>query len=253
MNTPTFEAAQNGLVGFLLVSMRVTGLVMLSPPFTSVPRLVRIALVLAFSAALFRAPAVVADIDLGALMILLAEEFVRGGLMAFGVIVGFAAFSLGARLIDVQVGFGLGQVLDPSTQRPAPVLSAAFTLLASVVFLATDGHHLMLRGFALGLERFPVAAPWPTDLIGQGVFHQVQGLFTLGLALVAPVVLCLVLVELGLGAMARNLPQMNVFVVGIPIKVLSALTALAVWALAMSTPMARVFESIFRAWEASFR
>lgn len=253
---PSPDALSSGLMAYLLVSLRMAGLLLLAPPLSSmvVPAPVRLALVLALSAAVLpMAAPPVADVSLAALLQLSVLEFSSGALMALGVNVGFAAFGVGARLLDVQVGFGIGQVLDPSTRQRTPALSAAFMLVAPVVFLSTDGHHMMLRAFARGLERFPAGALWPMEHTARALFQQVQALFTLGLAMVAPVVFCLIMVELGLGVMARNLPQMNVFIMGAPIKVLSGLAALAAWMAATSAPMMRIFESIFRGWDALFR
>jgi flagellar biosynthetic protein FliR len=245
-----------GLAAYLLVAMRTAGLLLLSPPLSSlsVPMMVRAACVLALSLALWSAqPPLSAAMDWARLMSWSVVEFGNGALMALGVHIGFAAFGIGARMLDVQIGFGMGQVLDPSTRQMMPILSAAFAVLAPVLFVVTDGHHIVLRALARGFERFPVGSLWQAEAAAQGVFQQVQGMFTLGLAFVAPVVFCLVLVELALGVLARNLPQMNVFVLGIPIKVLTGIAALAAWMAAASSPMTRVFDAIFRGWEASLR
>ena len=102
-------------------------------------------------------------------------------------------------------------------------------------------------------ERFPVGAAGSPVTAVDAVVREGAALFTLGFALVAPIVLGLLLVECVLGVIARNLPQMNVFVLGIPIKVLSGIAALAAWMVAATSPMTRVFDSIYRGWEASLR
>jgi len=246
-----------GLVSYLLVSMRMAGVLLLAPPLSSmaVPVLVRGAIVLGLSAAVWPAVAasVPAELPWPALASAAVLEFATGALMALGVNIGFAAFAIGARILDVQIGFGIGQVLDPATRLRMPVLSAAFVLFAPVLFVLADCHHVMLRAVARGLERFPLGTPWTAEAASHAVWPLVQGMFTLGLAMVAPVVFCLVLVELALGVIARNLPQMNVFILGIPIKVLSGLAALGAWMAAATAPMTRVFEAIFRSWEASLR
>ena len=82
--------------------------------------------------------------------------------------------------------------------------------------------------------------------------HIVTTLVT-SLALVAPVVLCLFLVELGLGVVARNLPQVNMFTLAIPVKVLVGLAALAAWIAGAAQLASRAYLSIFTAWEALLR
>ena len=77
-------------------------------------------------------------------------------------------------------------------------------------------------------------------------------MFALGFALAAPIVACLLLVELGLGVLSRNLPQMNVFALGLPIKVLTGLTALSLWATLGAGIVARIYSSIFQGWKVWF-
>jgi flagellar biosynthetic protein FliR len=246
-----------GVVSYLLVSMRMAGLLLLAPPFSSlaVPVLVRGAFVLGLSAALWPAHGgtLAGALPWSTLATWAVLEFATGALMALGVNIGFAAFAIGARILDVQIGFGIGQVLDPATRQRMPVLSAAFVLLAPVLFVLADCHHVMLRAMARGLERFPLGTTWSAEAASQAVWPLVQGMFTLGLAMVAPIVFCLVLVELALGVVSRNLPQMNVFILGIPIKVLSGLAALGAWMAAATAPMTRVFDAIFRSWDAALR
>lgn len=78
------------------------------------------------------------------------------------------------------------------------------------------------------------------------------GLFSLGFALAAPVVVCLLLVELALGVVARNLPQMNMFVIGIPLKIVVGLVLLSVWFSGMGDAMSRAYSFVFRSWETAF-
>lgn len=77
-------------------------------------------------------------------------------------------------------------------------------------------------------------------------------MFGLGLALAAPVVMCLLLVDLALGVVSRNLPQMNMLVLGVPLKVVVALAALSLWMGGVGHTMNRAFGSIYRTWDGIF-
>jgi flagellar biosynthetic protein FliR len=133
------------------------------------------------------------------------------------------------------------------------VLSAAFNLLAIALFFATDAHHLLLRGFALSLEILPPGGGWSIEHAAAPLAKQVAATFSLGFVMVAPVVLCLLLVELSLGVLSRNMPQMNMFALAVPIKVVVGVGTLALFVSALSSIGPRVNDSIFRAWEAMFR
>ncbi len=73
-------------------------------------------------------------------------------------------------------------------------------------------------------------------------------MFTLGFAMVAPVVFCLLLVEVGLGVLARNLPQMNTFMLAIPLKIVVGIAALSAALVALTGVIERVNASVFRTW-----
>jgi flagellar biosynthetic protein FliR len=162
------------------------------------------------------------------------------------------ALSLAGRLVDVQVGFGIAQVFDPLTRSQVPVLSAAFGLLAAVFFFVIDGHHALLRGIAYSVERFPVGRGGTPAAAAEPLLRGMAALFALGFALAAPIVLGLVLMEFALGVVSRNLPQMNMLVMGIPVKIIAGLLALSVWASGFGVPARRLYAGIYQAWNGWF-
>jgi flagellar biosynthesis protein FliR len=242
------------LVAALLLSVRLGTLVLMAPPLggAMVPPTVRVAIVLGWSAvlALGSAHATPTWPTTGELLAACFSEVALGAAMALGLNMAFAIFAVGARLIDVQIGFGMGQVFDPMTRQQQPVLSAIFTQLALVGFFLLDGHHGLLRGIALGIESVPPGHAWSTAAMLPAVARQAGQMFSLGFAMVAPVVFCLTLVEMGLGVLSRNLPQMNTLVVGVPIKVVVGLSALAMWATVGGPAMAKAYTTGFAMWGA---
>jgi flagellar biosynthetic protein FliR len=258
MQTVGMPVGDDWLITTLLLATRLAGMLSMTPPLgsASIPASVRVTFVLALAAALAAGAsthAVAASIGTGAWVVAVLSEFALGATMSLGISLGFAAFTQAARLIDVQIGFGMGQIFDPLTRRQLPVLSGAFNQLALVLFFASDAHLSMLRGLALSIDKFPPGGTWPLDQAAEPLIRQVAALFALGLAIVAPVVLCLILVELGLGVLSRNLPQLNTFVLGIPVKVIAGLAALSVWVAGGTSVMARIHAATFSSWEALFR
>lgn len=250
-------ASQGWLTATLLLATRLGALLLLSPPLSAsfVPATARVSLVFALAATLAWLPSVTQPVihSLGALVTALATEAALGATMAFGVSLAFAAFSVAGRLLDVQIGFGIGQVLDPLTRQQLPILSSLFSLLALVLFFVTDVHHALLRGFALSLDAVPLGQPWAVGAFAMPLLKQVATSFSLGFAMVAPVVLCLFLVEVALGVLARNMPQMNMFALAIPIKVVVGIAALALSIQVTASVASRVNGWIFRSWEAALR
>lgn len=241
-----------------LLSLRLGALLLLTPILyaASMPASARVLLVVGLAAVLAYglppAAAAVAITQPGQLFTAAVAELTLGATLALGIFVAFAAISFAGRLIDVQIGFGIAQVFDPVTQRQIPVLSSAFEHLGVVVFFLVNGHHALLRAVAYTIERFPPGRPWPLEATMPMVAKQMGALFSLGFALAAPVVACLLLVELALGVVARNLPQINMFVIGIPVKIVVGLAMLSLWFAGMGDAMSRIYAFIFRSWEAGF-
>jgi len=245
------------MTNVMLLGTRIAAVLLMTPVLYAVrmPLLVRVLFVLSLACAMalpFAGGSVVPMQDAGALVQALMHEAAIGGILGLGILLAFAGFALAGRLVDVQIGFGIAQVLDPLTRARLPVLSALFGLLAALFFFLEDGPHALLRGIAFSIERFPPGhAASPAQAV-DAVVRQGSGLFALGFSLAAPIVLGLLLVECVLAVIARNLPQMNMLVLGIPVKVLVGLFALAIWVTGFGTPARRLYDGIAQAWSAWF-
>lgn len=188
----------------------------------------------------------------GAWIAMAVSELALGASLGLGILLAFGVFSVAGNLLDVQAGFGMGQLVDPVSHRPQPILTTLFQQFALLFFFVLNGHHALLRGIAHGLERFPVGAQWLGQAWAEPLLKQAGGLFALGFALVAPVVFCLFMVEFALGVVARNLPQMNLFALGIALKVVVCLAALSLWFSGVGAAMERVYQEITKTWDVMF-
>jgi flagellar biosynthetic protein FliR len=246
-----------GLASVLLLSGRVAGLLLMTPLLQAIPMPVtaRVLLLLGLSVAIaapLAASSAVNGGGPGALVPAFLVELATGATLGLGVSMAFAGFTLAGRLVDLQVGFGIGQVFDPLTRTQQPVLASAFGLLGLLLFFLAQGHHALLRGIAFSVERFPIGQAWPFQQALGPVVLQASSLFALGFALAAPVVLGLLLVEFVLGVIARNLPQVNMFVLGVPVKILAGLLLLSLWAAAMGAAAQRLHAGVYRGWTQLF-
>lgn len=240
-----------------LPSLRLAVVLAMTPVLSAIPtpNRVRALLVIGLSwslGQLLAAPPVVASYGMGSLLAAACVEVALGVVMALGVLLAFAAFSLAGNLLDVQIGFGIAQVFDPVGNKSAPLLVSAFNHVAVVGFFLVDGHHGLLRALAYSFELFPAGAGWSLILTAGPVFKQVSAMFILGFALAAPVVFCILLVEFALGLIARNLPQINMLVLGIPAKIIVGFAVMSLWFAGMGGTMNRVYMGIFEMWGAVF-
>lgn len=240
-----------------LLALRLGILLVMTPIFSTLSGLVavRILFTLAVSVALVWGLGIRdanMPLSVGSLLVASLAELVVGATLAFGVFAAFGAFSLAGKILDVQSGFGIGSVFDPVTRAGSPLFATMFNLLAVAVFFGLDGHHALLRGIAFSVQQVPPGAGF-SSLPAEAVMRQFGLMFSLGVALVAPVMFCLFLVEVGLALVSRVLPQMNVFVVGIPAKIVAAIAMLALTIDYLGPVMGRVYASIFNYWEQVLR
>lgn len=243
------------LLGAFLLWLRISAIFLMTPLLHAfaVPPTVRVLFTLGLALAMAAGVPVGASVtmDTGSLLAAAACELALGAAMGLAVMAAFAAVSMAGRLLDVQIGYGMAQVFDPATRRQTTPIAAGFDRLAVVFFFVLDGPHALLRGLAYSLQRFPLGRPWSPGAAAAPLLQQVAGLFGLAFSLALPVVACLLLVELGLGVLARNMPQMNLFVVGAPVKIVVGLAALALWTAGAGEAMGRVYASIYRTWDAA--
>lgn len=237
----------------LLVSARLAGLLVMSPlfQFASVPSTVRLLFVISLSAGIVLSakiatvslPTTLAELGLA----LLTEVFV-GAVLAFGLFAAFGAFLFGGRVLDFQMGFGVANVIDPSTNVQAPMIGTALNLMALAVFFALDGHQWLIRGVVYSFNRIPPGGAFQTMSL-QAVAAQFGVMFMYGLAVVAPAVITLLLVDVAMAVAARTMPQVNVFIFALPIKIFLGLLVLALALRNVGPLLNRIYESIFYYWD----
>lgn len=238
----------------LLVGLRIAPLFILAPVFGSVPAptLFRAVLVVALSAAIVAATGAAlpsAPRTIEELLAYAGTEIVVGAALAFGLAAAFGAFLFAGRLLDFQFGFGIANLIDPTTRTHAPLLGTALNMAAIVVFFAADGHHMLVRALAFSLEHFPPGRS-VAGLNFAAVAAQFGTMFTLGLAIAAPAVFAVLLLDLGFALASRTMPQMNVFIIAIPFKVALGLVVLALSLRYIGAAMTKAFESVFGYWAA---
>jgi len=241
------------IVAIYLLTLRIGVLLVMTPIFSNLANLasVRVLFTLMLSVVLvsglgIRPEAV--PLTAGTLLLASFGELAIGAVMAFGVLGAFGAFSVAGKILDVQTGFGMGSVFDPVTRAGSPLFATMLNLAAVAVFFGMEGHHALWRGLAFSAQQIPPGAGLSTLNI-DALISQFGLMFSLGVALIAPVMLGLLLVEVALAAMSRVLPQMNIFVVGVPAKIFAGLAIFALTIGVLGDAMGRAYASIFRFWE----
>jgi flagellar biosynthetic protein FliR len=222
-----FERMVQDLGAVLLASLRLVPVFGFSPPFTLVklPATVRVVLVLALANAMVGGgPAAHALRDTGYVLAAFGE-MTMGIAMALALQLAFAAIAMAGRALDIQAGFGLAFIIDPTTKAQTPLVGAVFTYAAAAVFFATEAPHDLLAVLAASFDRVPLGtALAPHDLAPLLGFLGTVSIVAFGLVGLA--VLTLFLIDLAIAMLSRTLPQMNVLVLGFQVKAMATLLLL---------------------------
>ena len=247
------EVEMGFVMAIVLMFIRVSALFLLTPLFATaqVPINVRTVFLLGLSAVLvFSLQIQPVDVPqtLSDLLIAALHELFIGALLAFGLFTAFAAFLFGGRILDFQMGFGVANLINPATNTQGPLLGTVLNLMAVATFFLLNGHHMMIRGLAYSLEHAPIGRGIANFQIDT-VIAQFGLMFVYGLMLVAPAVFILLLLDVGLAISARTMPQVNIFIVGLPLKIFVGLVVLALSLNYLSPLLNRIFASIFHYWE----
>jgi flagellar biosynthetic protein FliR len=219
------DVGAENLVGFILVLARLTPLFIFAPLFSSrmlsarVRGIVLVALAVGITpVALASAKPPLDALGIGQLVI---KELVIG--LAFAFTVGLLIFALqvAGGILDTLIGFSFGASVDPLTgNQGSAVLSQLYGLLGVLVFITIGGDQVVIRGIAETYELIPILSMPDMNQLIAGTLEAFVGLFTSALQVAAPVILALVLTDAAFGLVTKVVPQLNVFSVGVPAKVL---------------------------------
>jgi flagellar biosynthetic protein FliR len=241
------------LIGTLLVALRLAPVFLFAPVFGTfkLPPMMRVFLVLGLAFLLtlgLSLDAGLTQTSFGFLLAAAMGELLIGAAIASGLMAAFAAFAFAGRILDLQIGLGVASLFDPVTRASTPLIGTLLSMMAVMVFYSVDAHHLLLRAFAFSFEQIPPGAGI-SRLNVMALVMQGGLVFSYGLALIAPVVFILFLVDMGLAVLSRTMPQMNIFFLGIAVKVVAGFLLLALSIRYMGPAILKVFGSAFKTFE----
>ena len=211
---------------FLLVLLRVSTLLMAAPIFGHRNLLGRTKIGLAVMVSLIVFP-LVADQDiqipegLFPYVFMMVREVLMGLILGFAVLLLFVGVQFAGQLAGLQMGFGIVNVIDPQSSDQVSIIGQFLNILAILVLLSTNGHHIILSGLMNSFEAVPLGGggvELTTDVIHKLIALSSQ-VFIVAVKISAPILVALFLVTAAMGILARTVPQMNVFIVGFPLQI----------------------------------
>lgn len=211
---------------FLLAYVRIVTIMALIPIFgsTSIPVLFRAGLSLAICFILFPLIQQHATIQppatTGLFIFRLITEIFVGLIVGFIATMLFTGVQFAGYLVDSLTGFSFVELVDPFSEETATVFGQLNVLLFTVIFLLINGHYFMLIAIQKTFEIIPLyGVAIPGGKLAAFVTSQTGALFTIAFKLSAPVFVTLMITQVALAVVARTVPQINVFFVGIPLNI----------------------------------
>ena len=238
MNPDQLLAAfgEHQVAGFFLVLARVSPLFILAPLFSSRMLPARAKSIAAVALAIGIAPIAMRGAgsaggalptDLMELAGLMVKEILVGLAFAFALAAFFAAVSVAGNLLDTLIGFGFGALVDPVTGNSGGAINQLYALVGVAIFIAIGGDAWVIQGLARTYEAVPLLRAPDVGSLVEGVQVAFSGIFGAAHQIAAPVLLAIVLTDCAFGMVSRVVPQLNVFAVGFPAKVLVGLLLIA--------------------------
>jgi flagellar biosynthetic protein FliR len=209
---------------------RIAALVGTAPVLSDsgAPQRVKIALAIAITAVVGPTVDSVPAADLASWegLAVVARQIVIGAAMGMTMRVTFAAFTYAGDMIGLQMGLGFATLFDPQHNQQTPVVGSLLSYLAALIFLALNGHLILIGAVAESFRSLPVASASGMTLDWRALVDQGALTFVLALHIALPVIAALLLANAILGVMMRSAPQLNLFAIGFPATLLIGAAAL---------------------------
>ncbi len=225
-----YDVFEGQVAAFLLVLTRTSGIFFISPFLGSMNVSARVRGCAAVALAVILFPVVVKEsvVQAPATVIMfaftVAKEMFVGWLIGLVGYITLSAINMAGKIMDMQVGFAMVQMMDPTTQQQTGLIGTFLYNLSIIYFLITNGHHVIISALAESFRVIPLDSMVWNDSLPQFMNDLTAGIFMNGMKIAMPVTFAILLTNVGLGILARTMPQMNIFVVGIPMQLMIGIT-----------------------------
>ncbi len=221
----------NGVLAFILTFVRIGTAIMILPGIgdSFVPSQVRLYFAVGLTFALF--PLTVNYLPdplpgTAALVLLIVMEFIIG--LFFGTIarIFMMAMDTAGMAISVSSGLGNAQLFNPSLATQGSLVGAFLSVTGVVILFATNLHHLLIAGMIESYELFPLGSIPDAGSMAQLITRAISTSFAIGIKIATPFFVMTLLIYVGMGVLSRLMPQVQVFLLALPLQILLALVTL---------------------------
>ena len=225
-----FDEISQTIAAFLLPFFRISSMLMVMTVFgaNTTPSRVRLLLSVAITVAVAPVLPPIEAVELMAFssVFVIAQQILIGVSMGFVTLMVMQTFVLTGQIIGMQTSLGFASMVDPGSGEQTPVVSNFFLLLATLIFLAVDGHLLMFRMLVASFETIPISTQGISIANYRALAEWGSYMFGAALTMSISAIVALLLINLSFGVMTRASPQLNIFSIGFPVTMVSGLLIL---------------------------
>jgi flagellar biosynthesis protein FliR len=223
---------------FMLVFARIGAMVMLLPGLgeTNIPMRIKLATALMLTLIMLPLHRAAYQIDMNSmasLLVLMLHEIIIGIVLGATARVTLSALQVAGSIIAQQMGLGFVTSVDPTQGQQGLLIGNFLTLLGVTMLFATDSHHLVIAALDDSYKVFSPGEIMASGDVASLATRAFTAAFRIGLQLSAPFLVFGLVFNIGLGVLARLMPQMQVYFVGVPLSIVAGFLILAVVLTAM--------------------
>lgn len=179
-------------------------------------------------------------------IIAIAGEIMLGVIIGFSAKLIFAGVQLAGQITGFQMGFAIANIMDPLTSDQVPFMGLFYNLFAMLIFLSINAHHVFLKALVESFKMIPPFAFGFSGSLTELMMKFAGDMFIISIKIGAPVIAALLLTSAALGLIARTVPQMNIFIVAMPIKIVIGLMFTGISLSYLSFYLTQIFNDLGR-------
>ncbi len=226
-----YQLSEAQILLFALVLMRMTAFVVSSAIFGATTVSSQVKILLSITLAVLLYPSVkVGHIDYlvisDDIILLVARELLIGLTLGFITRLFFFVVTITGDLMSISIGLNASQLFNPLLGQNGNTLEQFYAVLGTLVFLAVNGHHMLISALAQSFDVIPVSSL----TLNIGVYGEIalflQSILLMSIKICAPVIVAILVTNLAMGILGRAIPQINVLVTSMPVTIMIGLAVI---------------------------
>ncbi|MHC4267027.1 MAG: flagellar biosynthetic protein FliR [Planctomycetota bacterium] len=218
---------------FTIVLFRTASILFFSPIYnqTSLPLIIKIGLALVIAIAIFptiNSTQLALPDNLPNFILIIFKEVAVGFLIGYSATLAFGAFVMAGELISTEMGLAMAELVDPLFGDRISPIAQILQIVGLVLFFAMNGHHWLINALVLSYKTVPITGFIESGVSISKMIQLFSGLLVSAIKIAAPIMIILALVVVVSGFLARSTPEINIFLIIFPTKIIVGVLILAV-------------------------